>query len=381
VLSAPNFENTAKRYAVALLAAGIALLVRVLLAPALGDYLPFITFLVAVAFTAWFCGVGPSVLIIATSVFAARYWIIQPTHLFSLPDNRQELGILAFLLTSSVFVALGNANRRNKEKLRQIREELESRIDAANRNIRDLTGHLLHLQDEERRRIARELHDSVGQSMAALAMNLDTVAADLERLTKTSKAIADSATLVKDTMSEVRTISYLLHPPMLDEAGLPTALEMYVEGFSGRSGIKVELELSSDFGRLPRDMETAIFRLVQECLTNIHRHSGSSVADIRITRSCDEVRIEIRDEGRGIPPEKLSEINFSNSPGVGLRGIRERLRQLGGSLEVRCRSGAEGIVVAVRLPITEGSPASESNTEAEGVDSPSPVKRHAAGVS
>ena len=379
--SAPNFENTAKRYAVALLAAGIALLVRVLLAPALGDYLPFITFLVAVAFTAWFCGVGPSVLIIAISVFAARYWVIQPTHLFSLPDNRQELGILAFLLTSIVFIALGNVNRRNKEKLRQVREELESRIDEANRNIRDLTGHLLHLQDEERRRIARELHDSVGQSMAALAMNLDRVAADLECLTKTSKAIADSATLVKDTMSEVRTISYLLHPPMLDEAGLPTALEMYVEGFSGRSGIKVELELSSDFGRLPRDMETAIFRLVQECLTNIHRHSGSSVADIRVTRSCDDVRIEIRDEGRGIPPEKLFQINLSNSPGVGLRGIRERLRQLGGSLEVSCRSGAKGIVVVARLPITEGEPATESNTETESIDTPSPVKRHTAGVS
>ena len=381
MLSAPIFENTAKRYAVALLAAGIALLVRVLLAPALGDYLPFITFLLAVAFSGWFCGVGPSVLIIAISVFAARYSFIQPTHLFSLPDNRQELGILAFLLTSIVFIALGNVNRRNKEKLRQVREELESRIDEANRNIRDLTGHLLHLQDEERRRIARELHDSVGQSMAALAMNLDRVAADLERLTKTSKAIADSATLVKDTMSEVRTISYLLHPPMLDEAGLPTALEMYVEGFSGRSGIKVELALSSDFGRLPRDMETAIFRLVQECLTNIHRHSGSSVADIRVTRSCDDVRIEIRDEGRGMPPEKLFQINLSNSPGVGLRGIRERLRQLGGSLEVSCRSGAKGIVVVARLPITEGEPATEFNTETECIDSPSPVKRHTAGVS
>lgn len=377
--TASSLENTATRFAVALVAAGTAFLVRWLLTPAVGDHLPYITFFLAVAFSARYCGIGPSVLVITTSVFAARYWIIQPAHAFGLADKQQQLDTMAFLLISSVVVAFGEANRRNKERLRQVQNELDSRIAAANQNIRDLTGQLLHLQDDERRRIARELHDSVGQSLAALAMNLDRVAADLERLTKTSMAVADSTTLVKDTMSEIRTISYLLHPPMLDEAGLPTALRMYTEGFSERSGIRVSVDLSQDFGRLPRDMETAIFRLVQECLTNIHRHSGSSVADIRITRSQDDVRIEITDEGTGISPDTVLEINSSNSPGIGLRGMQERLRQLGGSLEVSCRSDTRGLRVAARLPGLRNSPITESTSKTQTIVSQGPFKRHATG--
>lgn len=377
--TASSLENTATRFAVALVAAGTAFLVRWLLTPALGDYLPYITFFLAVAFSARYCGIGPSALVITTSVFAARYWIIQPAHAFGLADKQQQFDTVAFLLISSVVVAFGEANRRNKERLRKVQNELDSRIAAANQNIRDLTGQLLHLQDDERRRIARELHDSVGQSLAALAMNLDRVAADLERLTKTSMAVADSTTLVKDTMSEIRTISYLLHPPMLDEAGLPTALRMYTEGFSERSGIRVSVDLSQDFGRLPRDMETAIFRLVQECLTNIHRHSGSSVADIRITHSQDDVRIEITDEGTGISPDALLEINSSNSSGIGLRGMQERLRQLGGSLEVSCRSDTGGLRVAARLPVLRNSPITESTSKTQTIVSQGPFKRHATG--
>ncbi len=210
-------------------------------------------------------------------------------------------------------------------------------------------------------------------------MNLDMVAADLERLTEAARTVVDSKTLVNDTMSEIRTISYLLHPPMLDEAGLQTALRMYIKGFSARSGIEVHVDLAEDFGRLPQDMETAIFRLLQESLTNIHRHSGSSAADVRITRSPHDVRIEIRDEGNGISPDKLLEINSSSSAGVGLRGMQERLRQLGGTLEVCCPSDGRGTIVAAQLPVPESSTAVEAASEMKDVSAPAPSRQHAAG--
>ena len=155
--------------------------------------------------------------------------------------------------------------------------------------------------------------------------------------------------------SEIRTISYLLHPPMLDEAGLISAVRWYLQGFSERSHIAVELEVSDGFERLPRDVETAVFRLVQECLTNIHRHSESQVATIRITRLDTRVEVEVRDQGKGIPPERLSEVVSSGTAGVGISGMRERARQLGGTLEVKSEGEGKGTTVLARLPVTSSS--------------------------
>ena len=151
--------------------------------------------------------------------------------------------------------------------------------------------------------------------------------------------------------TEVRTISHLLHPPLLDEAGLASALRWYVDGFAVRSKIKVDLDLPDDFGRLPRESETAIFRVVQECLTNIHRHSESPIAKIRLRQRDHQVMVEIADKGKGIPPEKREEMSSSGTPGVGVRGMRERLRQLGGTLEID--SSSSGTAIVVRLPIAE----------------------------
>jgi signal transduction histidine kinase len=151
--------------------------------------------------------------------------------------------------------------------------------------------------------------------------------------------------------AEVRTISHLLHPPLLDEAGLLSALRWYVEGYSQRSRIAVELDLPDNFGRLPSEMETAIFRVVQECLTNVHRHSGSPVAKIRLRRREDHILVQVEDKGRGIPPEKQLELATSGKVGVGVRGMRERLRQLGGTLEME--SSSAGTVISVQLPIPE----------------------------
>ena len=151
--------------------------------------------------------------------------------------------------------------------------------------------------------------------------------------------------------AEVRTISHLLHPPLLDEAGLLSAIRWYVEGYSQRSRIAVELDLPENFGRLPSEMETAVFRVVQECLTNVHRHSGSAVATIRLRRREDHLLLEIEDKGRGIPPEKQLELATSGKVGVGIRGMRERLRQLGGTLEIE--SNSAGTVISVQLPVSD----------------------------
>jgi signal transduction histidine kinase len=175
----------------------------------------------------------------------------------------------------------------------------------------------------------------------------------VERLATIAVALNDSENLVRDMSKEVRTISHLLHPPLLDEAGLASALRWYVDGFAQRSRIKVDLDMSEDFGRLPAEMETAIFRVVQESLTNIHRHSGSPVAKIRVRQRHEEVLVQIEDEGKGIPPEKQAEMASSGTPGVGIRGMRERLRQLGGTLEISSNGG--GTVVTVRLPVEQSA--------------------------
>ncbi len=220
----------------------------------------------------------------------------------------------------------------------------------AEESLRLLSGRLLHLQDQERRRIARELHDSAGQLLAALSMNLSLVGAEPGDIApRAAKALQESVGLVQELSRELRTISHLLHPPLLDEVGLASGLRSYLDGFTERSKIRVDLELPGDLGRLQQDLETAIFRIVQECLTNIHRHSESPVARIRISRSDGQVCLEVEDEGKGIPQEKRVGMDSGGTPGVGIRGMRERLRQLGGTLEIK--SHGRGTVVVARLPV------------------------------
>jgi len=221
-------------------------------------------------------------------------------------------------------------------------------------SVRLLSGQLLQLQDQERRRIARELHDSAGQILAALGMNLSLAESEnINIAPRAAKAIQESIGLVQELSRELRTISHLLHPPLLDEVGLASGLRSYLEGFTERSKIKVDLELPEDLGRLPEDLETALFRIVQECLTNIHRHSDSPVARIRIKRSDGQLCLEVEDRGKGIPAEKREAMESGGTPGVGIRGMRERLRQLGGRLEIN--SSDNGTVVVARLPVASTS--------------------------
>jgi len=220
--------------------------------------------------------------------------------------------------------------------------------------LRVLSGQLLHLQDEERRRIARELHDSAGQTLAALSMNLGPLESEDGRIGPiAAKAIKESLSLISGLSRELRTISHLLHPPLLDEVGLASALRTFLEGFTERSNIQVTLEISDDFGRLPRDLETAVFRIVQEALTNVHRHSGSATAKVRITRRGTQLLVEVADRGKGIRPEKQKAMESGAKLGVGIRGMGERVRQLGGNLNIT--SGGQGTVIVVKLPVVSAS--------------------------
>lgn len=223
--------------------------------------------------------------------------------------------------------------------------------------VLELSARLLQLQDEERRRLARELHDSVGQLLAAISMNSSRLWAEKEKLSEAARAsVEENASIVQQVSEEIRTMSHLLHPPLLDEAGLESAIRWYIEGFAERSKIQVHLDMPVRFERLSPDQEIAVFRVVQECLTNIHRHSGSPSAAIRITRKDSRVHLEVRDEGKGMPLEQQLAINSYGASygamGVGFRGMRERLRQLGGSLEVK--SSGQGTIVSASLPVEYG---------------------------
>jgi len=218
-------------------------------------------------------------------------------------------------------------------------------------SIRTLSSRLLQLQDEERRRIARELHDSAGQILAALDMQLSIIQRKTQHLeSDLTSAVADSISLVQEASRGIRTMSYLLHPPLLDEAGLASTLRWFVEGFTQRSGIQVELKISPQFDRLPREMELTFFRLVQEALTNVHRHSGSPTAQVELNRTETEVTLVIRDQGKGITESKrnLSDLE-SLKMGVGIGGMRERVRQLNGVMEFH--SGVPGTTLQVTLPL------------------------------
>jgi signal transduction histidine kinase len=216
----------------------------------------------------------------------------------------------------------------------------------------ELASRLLRLQDEERRRIGRELHDGVGQLLAAMSMNASSLERESSNLSpEAGRCLEENRNLLEQASSDIRTMSYLFHPPLLDELGLQSALKWYVEGFAERSKIAASLELPVDLGRLPKDHEMCLFRLVQESLTNIHRHSESSTALVMLWRTPGEVRMEVSDEGRGIHQEIQSKIASGENAGVGLRGMQERVKQIGGTLEIH--SNGKGTSVLVTLPLTE----------------------------
>jgi PAS domain S-box-containing protein len=254
------------------------------------------------------------------------------------------------------------ALRESEERLRELAQGLEGQVRIRTRELeqrnaevlqqseqlRGLSNRLVQTQDDERRRISRELHDSAGQILTALGLNLANMSELGRRNLPLDKAAQDSQELVQQLTKEIRTLSYLLHPPLLDENGLSQAILWYVQGLMERSDLKIELDVAQDFGRLSSEMELSVFRIVQESLTNIHRHSESKTAIIRLSRAPDCVSLEIQDAGKGISGEKLAGIQGQRS-GVGITGMRERIRYFGGSMNIQ--SNEKGTKISVQLPV------------------------------
>jgi len=213
----------------------------------------------------------------------------------------------------------------------------------------EFSARLLKLQDEDRRRIARELHDGLGQLLAAIGMNVAVVMKEMNKLSAdAARRVEENKALIQQASADIRTVSYLLHPPLLDEMGLSSALRWYIDGFAERSKMSVVLEIPPDLGRLPQDSELVLFRIAQECLTNIHRHAKGSSAFIRLSDTGGKLAMEIRDDGQGIDEELQRKIASGKASGVGLRGMRERVVAIGGTFAIE--SSENGTSVVVTLP-------------------------------
>jgi PAS domain S-box-containing protein len=231
------------------------------------------------------------------------------------------------------------------------RREAQQRLHESERSLRELSLHLLATQDEERRRIGRDLHDSLGQYLAVLKMKLESIASVVgQEEEEVAEDVSQCIRLIEDSIKEVRTVSYLLYPPMLEELGLKSAIPWYLDGFSARSGIKATFTADPHLARLPRDRELALFRVLQESLTNVHRHSGSKTVDVRLLMKDGMDILEIEDHGKGLSPQLLAQSgqDWTSGLGVGVRGMNERMRQLGGTLELLSSEG--GTTVRAKMP-------------------------------
>lgn len=272
---------------------------------------------------------------------------------FRISPIRNEGGEIAFLCTT----ALDITDQKSAERtlLREL-EERNADVLRQSALLHELSQRLISVQDSERRYISRELHDSAGQLLAVLSFTLESFGLDIKAGKKLDVAerLNECHQLTQQIIREIRTMSYLLHPPSLDELGLASALEIYTTELGARSGIEIELNLPPDLPRLPNELEMAIFRVVQECLTNIHRHSGSKTAGIHLLVEDETLRLEVHDSGKGISAEKLEEINTHNS-GVGIQSVRERIRPYQGSFHIE--SGDGGTVVYANFTVPKAQSA------------------------
>jgi len=242
------------------------------------------------------------------------------------------------------------SNIREREGIEYTLRQQRNQLWESEARFRALAGRLMHAQDDERRRIARMLHETTAQDLAGLKMHLARLNRTANHLSEADRAaLVESISLAERSITEIRTLSYLLHPPFLDETGLLPALRWYAAGFAKRSGIKVHLELPESFERPTLDTETALFRVVQESLINIHRHAKSDIARIRLWQDAETMVLEIDDRGKGIPADSLNDImGGGGAVGVGIAGMCERIEQYGGRLEIE--SGDHGTTVRARLP-------------------------------
>jgi signal transduction histidine kinase len=367
-----------RRFAIALATAVLAVLFRGFLDPVLGHVAFYVTLYMAVAFVAVVCGAAPAILSSAVGFLGIFYWFVDPRHSLLVVRPSEIHGVVGCFLVCLVLITLGATNRRKRLELRLARNDLEQRVEERTmalsqalrkleseadmrrqreEQLRRLSVRLMTMQDEERRRIARELHDSAGQTLAAIKMAV----ASLEFLdpecsgagnAPISRQLENVNALVDDALREIRTTSYLLHPPLLDEVGIASAARWFVEGFAQRSGIAVTCDIAPGLERPSRDCELVLFRVLQESLTNVHRHSGASIASVRLWLDTNCLRLEVADNGSGISKERLTHLaRTAGSTGVGIAGMRARVQELGGCLNIA--SDKTGTVVTVKVPLAQ----------------------------
>jgi signal transduction histidine kinase len=227
------------------------------------------------------------------------------------------------------------SRHQTRQRLEQSCSQLEILVIERTAELQSVSNHLLKVQDEERGKVACDLHDSTGQTLTALKISVAVLQRKLQNDKRTCDELSGIARLADEALQEIRTTSYLLHPPMLDEAGFVSAAQWYAEGFAKRSGMKVRIDFMPEIQRLPATVELALFRVLQEGLTNVHRHSGTSEVDIHFRLEAHAVILELRDYGRGMPTEWSSRLGQPvHASGVGLAGMRERLNELKGGLEI-----------------------------------------------
>ena len=387
-------KRVVERYTIALLLAILAVLLRALLDPILGHVAVYTTVYMAVAWCAVVCGMVPAALGALSGFMGIFYWFVDPRHTLSLRPSEIQ-GVIGFFLVCAVLVSLGEANRRKQMKLdssiqaltneaqerkkaeqelQQAHNQLDLRVtertaalsqalsslksevdvrEQTEERLRHLSLRLMTTQDEERRHIARELHDSAGQTLAAVKMTIASFelagakAADLPKMLKEINALVD------EVVQEIRTTSYLLHPPLLDEAGIASAARWFVDGFAKRSGIEVSCDIPEAIERGSKGCELVLFRVLQESLTNVHRHSGASKARVSLKLENDSLKLEVADNGCGMSDQRLQQFSLPGREGVGIAGMRERVRELGGGLDIR--SGKTGTTVSVMLPAPQPS--------------------------
>lgn len=383
-------EFVTERYGIALAAAALAIVLRWIFDPLLGHVAFYVTVYVAVAFCSIVCGYAPAIVSAIVGFLGIFYFFIDPRHSLSPTRPSEVHGFVGWFFVCGVLIILGENHRRQQFRLRQsiaamiseaterqraeaalqrAHDELENRVaertgqltltldnlerevmerKQAEEQLRQLSVRLMTLQDEERRHIARDLHDTTGQTLAAMKMTTalirQTMAGpEMHRLLDDLNALTDEA------VQEIRTTSYLLHPPLLDEAGITSAVQWFVDGFSKRSGIQVHCEIAENLQRPPRNHELVLFRVLQESLTNVHRHSHATATTVRLNVSADHFALQIADNGTGISEECIKHFREAgHGAGVGLVGMRERVHELGGCLDIQ--SNSAGTTVSVALP-------------------------------
>jgi two-component system, NarL family, sensor kinase len=240
---------------------------------------------------------------------------------------------------------------KSSRQLASSHAELESVILERTEELQNLSQRLLKVQDEERRKLARDLHDSSGQTLVALKISISLLEAKCQQDSSTLSLVSEVAKLADQAIEQIRTTSYLLHPPLLDEIGLHCAAEWYVEGFAKRSGINVTLDIGTAGERLPMNIEMALFRVLQESLTNVHRHSAAERVSVHFDRDAESATLVIRDYGCGIPAERLARLRDARAgTGVGLAGMRERMNELKGEIEIESDGSGTSLRAIVPLP-------------------------------